>query len=74
MTIAVDDFCTSLVESWPELPDHVKRYVRTVVEDAYRRNQLGHDCDKRSWGRVRALWSEKVRLEVEISVREVTDG
>lgn len=59
MTAMVEVFCQNLVASWPELPEHVRRYVRTVVEGAYRRNQLGHDCDRRSWDGVRALWSEE---------------
>ena len=59
MTAMVDEFCLNLIESWPELPENVRRYVRTVVEDACRRNQVGHDCDRRSWDGVRALWSEE---------------
>jgi len=55
-TIAVDEFCRSMVESWPNLPQHVRDYVQRVVEDAYRRDILGFDCDRRSWDSVRALW------------------
>lgn len=59
MTAMVEVFCQNLIESWPELPEKVRCYVRHIVEDAYRRNQLGHDCDRRSWDGVRALWSEE---------------
>lgn len=66
----VEFFCRDLCRAWTLLPEHVQRYIRMIVEEAFSRDDrlrssgraehlpLGHDCDRRSWERVRALWSE----------------
>lgn len=57
-TIAVDEFCRSLAESWHDLPANVQLYVTRIVEEAYSANRLGDECDKKSWDGVRALWRD----------------
>ena len=58
-----------LVDKWPELPPRSKALIRTeldrafVQDDADRASgtsfkELGWDCDRQAWEKVRALWSD----------------
>ena len=72
MSASVDGFCTLLIQEWGTLPVAVRGLIRRDVEEAFGRDDyqraaqwlkpsmsvyaLGHDCDRESWSRVRALW------------------
>lgn len=70
-TIQTGDFCERLVRAWPQLSGGVKRYVKTVVNNAFAHDDfvrnvmdvgtlpLGDDCDRASWETVRNLWREE---------------
>lgn len=67
MTYAVGDFCDLLIAEWPSLPDRTKNLIQRDLTEAFARDdeqradgkeylQLGHDCDRQQWERVRKLW------------------
>ncbi len=79
-TANVGSHCDALVESWPQLSQPVRDYVRRIVEAAFERDDhcrsmpdrgfalpLGHDCDREAWIRVRALWSNSQVRETSAS-------
>lgn len=72
MTYIAGDCADWLVSIWPELPDNVRTIIQRDTEEAFAsddearaekraRLPLGHDCDRREWERVRALWKESPR-------------
>ena len=57
------------VEKWPELPPHSKALIRAEMDRAFEKDdadrangtsfkELGWDCDRQAWEKVRALWSD----------------
>ena len=60
-TIQCHAFCDKLIESWDELPENVRQFVKRIVENAFHRggDALGSDVDLRVWERVRKCWKEK---------------
>lgn len=61
---------------WADAVESVagKSYVRRVVDDAYRRNELGADCDRRSWDEVRKLWADSGHDTKSTSYLDVMDA
>ena len=70
MTYAVDDFCRILITNWKSFSEETKNTIRRDVETEFdmddkarvrgdQHKPLGHDCDRKSWERVRNLWVEK---------------
>lgn len=67
MTYAVDDFCRILIDNWKSFSEETKNIIKRDVETAFKvddearargdQYKLGHDCDRRSWERVRNLWA-----------------
>lgn len=66
-TYAVEDFCNLLIGEWPSLSSHTKQILMRDINEEFRRDDdarangaehkpLGHDCDRKSWARVRNLW------------------
>lgn len=66
-TYIVSDCRVWLYEMWDELPEKAKDIIQRDVEEAFKSDDedraagrdyraLGHDCDRRSWEQVRALW------------------
>jgi len=79
-TAMVSEHCEAMIKSWPKLSQEVRDYVRRIVESAFERNDhcrqlpdfgfalpLGNDCDRESWLRVRALWSNSQVRETSTS-------
>ncbi len=79
-TAMVASHCDALVESWPQLSQPVRDYVRRIVEAAFERDDhcrslafreyalpLGQDCDREAWLRVKALWSDSQVRETSAS-------
>jgi hypothetical protein len=69
MTYAVGDFCDMLIAEWPNLPERVRNLIAEELEAKFRIDDqmratgssycpLGQQCDRKSWEKVRALWSE----------------
>jgi hypothetical protein len=67
-TYQVGTTCDWLCAHWPRLPEHARSIIQRDVEEAFARDDrdrangsqykaLGHDCDRRDWERVRALWA-----------------
>jgi hypothetical protein len=62
-----------LIENWQTFPEGVRVCIQRELEEEIKRDDdararargeeafrpLGHDCDRESWMRVRALWKEK---------------
>ena len=70
MTYIVSDCANWLIKIWPLLSPSTQRIVRLDIEEAFERDDadreagrtykaLGHDCDRKQWERVRALWMAK---------------
>ena len=68
-TYQVGVTCDWLIAHWGRLPEHARSIIRRDLEEAFARDDqaqqdgrqyrpLGHDCDRRDWERVRALWRE----------------
>jgi hypothetical protein len=69
MTYIVQDCAHWLVRTWPAMPDRTKAQIQRELEEAFKRDdadraagrqhkELGWDCDRREWERVRKLWKE----------------
>lgn len=67
MTYIVSDCEQWLIELWPSLPEYTRNIIKRDIEEAFKRDDedreagrdykaLGHDCDRKSWERVRSLW------------------
>ena len=67
MTYIVSDCADWLVWQWPKINERAKNIIKRDLEEAFKdddesraagkdRHPLGHDCDRREWERVRALW------------------
>lgn len=70
MTYAVFDFTELLIQAWPGLPVYTQALIQRELEAEFIRDDcaraenreyrpLGHDCDRESWRRVRALWDSE---------------
>lgn len=57
-----------LVRNWAVIPEHARSIIKRDLEEEFERDDearaegrdykpLGDDCDRRTWGRVRALWA-----------------
>lgn len=68
MTYIVSECADWLVKIWPLLNDKTRAIIQRDIEEAFTRDDadreanreykaLGWDCDRQSWERVRALWS-----------------
>lgn len=69
MTYAVSDFTQMLIKHWPQLPPKTQAIITRDIEEAFAKDAkenntalylfhpLGHDCDRREWEKVRALWT-----------------
>ncbi|KQP02509.1 hypothetical protein [Pseudorhodoferax sp. Leaf265] len=63
------DVCAGwLIRHWHEFPQRVRTIVQRDLEEEFKRDDearaegreykpLGHDCDRKTWERVRALWA-----------------
>ena len=69
-TMAVDSFIDDLVKNWPNLSEKTQFLIKRDLERDFiqddedrriksRHNRLGHDCDRKNWEKVRALWGAK---------------
>ena len=69
-TYIVSDCQEWLCGAWEYLPENAKAIIQRDVEEAFKRDDedresgrdyraLGHDCDRRSWEKVRELWSKE---------------
>lgn len=67
MTIAVGSFVDVLVAEWPNIPENARIFIQRDLERAFADDdkdraensnykRLGHDCDRKEWERVRALY------------------
>jgi hypothetical protein len=67
-TALVSEHCERLVVAWPSLPEHVRDYIKRIVEEAFRRDDiarknrtqilpLGENCDRSAWESVRECWA-----------------
>jgi hypothetical protein len=61
----VSDCVDWILANWDDWPENVKITIQRDLEYEFEKvaqnpdwNPLGHDCDKREWERVRALWKE----------------
>ncbi len=56
-----------IVEQWPNFSQNVKSLIQRELDEAFKEDDedrlndrqfkaLGHDCDRKEWERVRALW------------------
>ncbi len=52
-----------LVAHWSEIPPPAREIIRRDMEEHYRRGDLGWDCDRDEWDRVRALWTDTPTTE-----------
>ena len=70
MTYIVGYCADWLVSEWENLPENVRVIIQRDTEEEFARDDearergdaykpLGHDCDRREWERVRALWKDK---------------
>lgn len=70
MTISVSFFCDILIKEWDKLPKRAKDVIERDLEEAFAGDEedrasgssycrLGHDCDRQSWEKVRALWKKE---------------
>ena len=70
MTSIVGRCADWLCTEWANLPANVRTIIRRDTEEEFARDDearergdtykpLGHDCDRREWERVRALWKDK---------------
>lgn len=70
MTYVVSDCADWLIKIWPDLDNNVKNTIINDIESAFvsdnfdrangkKYKELGHDCDRAQWERVRRLWSGK---------------
>ena len=59
-----------IISNWEKFPENVKNLIERELEEAFGEDDkerlhnadatwlpLGHDCDRKDWERVRALWS-----------------
>ena len=57
-----------VIANWESLPEHAKTIIKQDLETEFERDDrlraegtrylpLGHDCDRREWEKVRALWA-----------------
>ena len=59
-----------IISNWEKFPQNVKTLIEREVEEEFEKDDkermhnanatwlpLGHDCDRKEWERVRALWS-----------------
>lgn len=58
-SVVTSDTADWLRANWSSLPDAVQAWIRSDVEEAFKRDDLGDDCDRREWEKVRELWSTK---------------
>lgn len=67
MTYIVGDCCDWLRQIWPLLHESTQKIIQRDIEEAFARDdddrasgrefkELGHDCDRKQWERVRVLW------------------
>lgn len=58
-----------LIKHWDEFPERERILIQRELEEAFQRDDedrasgsqffhLGHDCDRQTWERVRALWKD----------------
>lgn len=60
-----------IISNWEKFPESVKNLIQRELEEAFgeddkgrlhnaddRYRPLGHDCDRKDWERVRALWNK----------------
>lgn len=70
MTYIVSDCADWLIKTWPILSEATRKIIQRDIEEAFARDDadreagrafkaLGHDCDRKQWERVRALWMAK---------------
>lgn len=68
MTYIVGDCADWLEDQWPNLCENIRASIQRDIEEAFKTDDedraegrqhktLGHDCDRASWERVRALWA-----------------
>jgi hypothetical protein len=68
-TYIVGYCCDWLIEQWDNFGDQTRALIRNELEDAFWQDkkdrednkdyyELGHDCDREDWERVRALWKK----------------
>lgn len=74
MTIGTTAHAHALATNWHEIPENVRKVIRTDLEDAFRRDDvmradpacsaiyypLGADIDRAAWEQVRKAWSSSV--------------
>jgi hypothetical protein len=70
MTIQVSFFCDTLIKEWDKLPKRAKSVIKRDLDESFVSDdedrarganyyRLGHDCDRQSWEKVRALWKKE---------------
>ncbi len=66
-TIAVNTFTELLIQEWPNLSGRTKFFIQRDLEQDFLEDdedrmtdncckRLGHDCDRKQWEKVRALY------------------
>jgi hypothetical protein len=65
-TYIVGECVDWILANWRDWPENVKTIIQRDLEGEFDRDAqvpnwkpLGHDCDKREWEKVRALWEKK---------------
>lgn len=56
-TYIVSDCVEWLLRNWHHIEPNTKFVINRDVEEAFLRNDVGMDCDRREWEKVRALWA-----------------
>lgn len=66
----IPDICADWIcNVWPHLPENVRELIKRDAEEVFSRDDaarergethlpLGHDCDRATWERIRALWKD----------------